>query len=305
MRKWIASLLLLVAPVPAGATIRFNSGTAMTADGSFTGSKRAPGGGVILHVTGTFDGASVALEVNGGNAWIAADTCAAMATAQICRAAVGPVDLRITISSAGAGTSLQVVGFEAEAVISSKTGSVTADVWDGSADLEIGSVDGTAQLILPPSNSLTAPPLIFGDPTTGLYRPTADRIGFAIAGAAGWEFSATALAAFTVAGPQLSRITPTSTLPSLVPIRTDSDSGIGTSSGGPAMIDESTEILRAVWDGSDGRVTVNTVLGLAPRSSAPGSPVAGEMYYDSDNSAPCVYTGAGFVQINDLSTPCT
>jgi hypothetical protein len=169
MRKLFLALLLFLSALPAAAVIKFNAGDPMTTAASFAGSKRPPGGGVILHVSGTFDGASVALEVNGGSAWIAADTCEAMTAAQVCRAAIGPVDLRMTLSGVGAGTSISVVGFEAQAVVASSYSGGGATDWAtiaGGASTEAFLIDTGGSLGPTGTGTVTATSAALASATT-------------------------------------------------------------------------------------------------------------------------------------------
>ena len=119
MKRFFLALALAAAAVPAAAVIRFNSGVAITANGDYEGSKRSPGGGVVLWVTGTFGGATVTLKGDPGGGPVAADTCDAITSAGVCRAGVGPVDVSVTVSGASGTTSLVVVGYEANLVVAS------------------------------------------------------------------------------------------------------------------------------------------------------------------------------------------
>lgn len=352
MRKLFLLLALIAAPL--GATIEFpetgsvSPATPITANGNYAGSKISYGGGVILHVVGTFNGASVALEVNGGGGWVAADTCATMTTAQVCRAAVGPVNLRVTVTSAGGSTSLQIRGFEAEAIVASVSGGGAAD-WTtitGGTSTEAfligtggtlsatgtGTIDATSAAEIDtdfdgtPEVSVAGGAVILDtdddaaaefqfDSVSGSTKAlrtlgTALRIYYSTTTVAG-EMSATGLSAYNATGllqGSLLRVATTCTAPSVAVYQaTDATTGIGrdATTGALCLTDNGSGVAQIHHDGSDGRVRVFDVLQLNPRAAAPATPGTGDVYYDSDNSAPCVYTGAGFVQVNDLSTPCT
>lgn len=127
----LLALFLLACVLPwccvakAGAVIRFNGGDPITANGSYTttpASKISPGGGVILHFVGTFDTATFALEVDAGAGWIPAKTCNAVTAQEVCDAGIGPVNMRITVTGAGASTSVTVIGHECQAVAMLQTG---------------------------------------------------------------------------------------------------------------------------------------------------------------------------------------
>ena len=338
-----ALVLVLVLAAPAGATVLFNGGAAMTANGSYTGSKIPPGGGIILHASGTFDGASVALEANAGAAWIPADTCEAMTAAQVCRAAPGPVDLRITITGAGGSTSISVVGFEALAVVSSGSGGAAA-AWStitGGTSTEDFLIGATGTMAASPGGVLHASGITQGTDSSDRVitlsklsgvafgaRPTSSdaHIFFdgPITGAdchiwyddsigtwAGLNFAAGTNRWLVGLGSGLFR----------------SESAVGMLGSGSNL---TTAVFRAhtsynvglggtpasgigtlVADGTAALTFASTYvqqLGckfFGKLASAPGGAAECDSYYDTDNQSPCVHTGAGFVEVGDLTTSCS
>lgn len=150
MKILFTFLTLAVLAAPAFARVEFNSGAAITADGNYVASKVVHGGGIVLWVTGTFDGASVALQGDpdgaGAAPFAAVDSCDAVVAAGVCRAAPGPVNLRVAVTSAGASTSLLVYGFEARIMISSAAaggGATGFDAITGGTNTAAAMVVGT------------------------------------------------------------------------------------------------------------------------------------------------------------------
>lgn len=328
MRRLLLFLLFLAASAaPAGAAITFNAGAPMTLAASYAGSARPYGGGIILHVGGTFDGANVALQVSGGAGWITADTCDLMTVAQVCRAAVGPVDLRLTITGPGAGTSITAVGFEVQAVVSSAAGggAVTFDLvgagtnanalvvgtggtlsptGSGSilASTFAGAATLTGQLLVIDGSPGSPAVAAASDTDAGIFfssssvRITSRAAKYAIydsngdlydgSQAMGWLFPSDSAA---------------ETVPTLVPGRSDPDTGIGrdTIDGGVSIIDEATEVFRAVS-------TYGMTMGCKNFGSLSAAPAgaACDTYFDTDIPAWCCYTSS-WVQCDDNTTGCS
>ena len=62
---------------------------------------------------------------------------------------------------------------------------------------------------------------------TGFFRPAADQIAITLAGVKKWTVSFNQIAGATAEGPQVSNLTPSDTVPTLIPRRSDANTGIG------------------------------------------------------------------------------
>lgn len=82
-------------------------------------------------------------------------------------------------------------------------------------------------LVLPLHNDAVTPTLILDGDNSGFYASADNDLRVAIAGAAKWEFSATYFGAISANAPVLLNETTSSTNPTVVPRRGDTDSGIG------------------------------------------------------------------------------
>jgi len=100
--------------------------------------------------------------------------------------------------------------------------------WDDSSKiLTIGASTATAQLKLPSSNDAVTPTLAFGDGDTGLYESAANTLGIAIAGSVEWTITALKIAGSNANSPSIRNVAASSTVPTLVPDKTDTNTGIG------------------------------------------------------------------------------
>jgi hypothetical protein len=125
--------------------------------------------------------------------------------------------------------------------------------WDDSSKiLTVGASTATARLKLPISNDAVTPTLGFGDGDTGFYESADDTLAIAVAGANKWNISATSVSASDANGPALMNETASSTNPTLVPDRSDTDTGIGTSAADSlSLIAGGVEIARFVEGNQD------------------------------------------------------
>jgi hypothetical protein len=126
-------------------------------------------------------------------------------------------------------------------------------VWNDSTKvLQIGASTSTAQLKLPISNDAVTPTLAFGDGDSGLYESADDTLTFAIAGAASFAIASTGLTAADANGPALLNETASATNPTLVPDRSDPDTGIGTGTADTlSLIAGGVEMIRCVESTTD------------------------------------------------------
>ncbi len=197
----------------------------------------------------------------------------------------------------GTGSSLSTTG----------AGTLTANVWEGSTDLTVGSVDPTARLNLPTSNDAVTPTLNFGDFGTGFYRSNTNRIGIAIASALFWEFSSSSLSALAVSGPIIHHRQPSNAITSIAPDRNDPDTGLGrdVTSGGLSLIDNGVEGLRVL------STEVLIMPGLTFRPPPDTSPPTtcdgdsdGHLYDDTDQDLLCRCDGTTWAGVGGGAT-CT
>jgi hypothetical protein len=123
---------------------------------------------------------------------------------------------------------------------------------DSTKILTIGASTATAQLKLPISNDAVTPTLAFGDGDTGLYESADDTLTFAIAGAASFAIASTGMTAADANGPALLNETASATNPTLVPDRSDPDTGIGTGTADTlSLIAGGVEIARFIESTQD------------------------------------------------------
>ena len=116
--------------------------------------------------------------------------------------------------------------------------------------------DGNAKLsttvtgvLLPLDNTPATPTIAFGDGDTGFYENADDVIRVSIAGVDRWQF-ATNFNSSNVNGPKLLGSSPAATTPSLMPNKSDTDTGIGwTSADQLSLIAGGVEMMRLVETG--------------------------------------------------------
>jgi hypothetical protein len=133
-------------------------------------------------------------------------------------------------------------------------------VWNDSTKvLQIGASTVTAQLKLPISNDAVTPTLAFGDGDTGLYESADDTLRFAIAGSASWQVTSAIFASADSNGPGLLNEASSATNPTMVPDRSDANTGIGTGTADTlSLVAGGVEMLRCV-ESTDGDIPTSFV----------------------------------------------
>jgi hypothetical protein len=112
----------------------------------------------------------------------------------------------------------------------------------GSVGVGLAPVSGT-RITLPQENDAVTPTLAFGDGDTGFYEVSDDNIRVANAGAFTWNIQAGQIS--SQLGAAILNETPTSTNPTVIPERTDTDTGMGRASGNQlSLITGGTEAIR-------------------------------------------------------------
>lgn len=126
-------------------------------------------------------------------------------------------------------------------------------VWnDTSKILQIGASTATAQLKLPSSNDATTPTLAFGDGDTGFYETAANQLSFASAGSQVLILNGNGLLAANSSGPALANESASSTNPTLIPNKSDFDTGVGwTSADKMSLIAGGVEMVRIIESATD------------------------------------------------------
>jgi hypothetical protein len=135
---------------------------------------------------------------------------------------------------------------------------------DTSKILTLGGTTASAQFLLPLSDDAVTPTLAFGDGDTGFYESSDDilRLGVGATGAY-WQFAVNEIRNNLTGGLMLRRVTPTATVPSLVP-RGDTDTGIGASADNDVrLIANSSSVLGAANDGTSNTVSIYGTAGQA------------------------------------------
>jgi hypothetical protein len=106
--------------------------------------------------------------------------------------------------------------------------------------LEVGE-----HLVLPQVNEPATPTLAFGDGNTGFYEGIDNDLRVAIEGVATWQFDGGRLEGLNTAGPALVNETPLTTNPTLLPNKTDLNTGIGwTSADRAVLVAQGNEVAR-------------------------------------------------------------
>ncbi len=96
--------------------------------------------------------------------------------------------------------------------------------------IRIDETAGAIQVIVDPGLTNTSdatPPLAFGGGTVGFRSPDSDQIFVILSGAEQWGFTTTNFRASIANGPALQFVAPSGTVPSLLPNKGDTDTGIG------------------------------------------------------------------------------
>ena len=92
----------------------------------------------------------------------------------------------------------------------------------------ISMLSGSAnQLLLPQSNDQATPTLAFGDGDTGFYESADDELRLSIGGTLKWLFNTTYLGSAGSLGGVLRQVGVSSTVPSIIPAGSDTNTGIG------------------------------------------------------------------------------
>jgi hypothetical protein len=102
----------------------------------------------------------------------------------------------------------------------------------GVESIRIDETAGAIQVIVDPGLTNTSdatPPLAFGGGTVGFRSPDSDQIFVILSGAEQWGFTTTNFRASIANGPALQFVAPSGTVPSLLPNKGDTDTGIGQS----------------------------------------------------------------------------
>ncbi len=124
---------------------------------------------------------------------------------------------------------------------------------------------GNLQLIVTPGgpqNNATFPALAFGDGDTGIYEPSDDQLSLSLGAVDRWFWSGNIYGSLLGAGPAMLNEAASATNPTLVPDRSDSDTGLGQNAAGePSLIGNGVELARGVAAGSGGLQANNTLTG--------------------------------------------
>jgi len=121
---------------------------------------------------------------------------------------------------------------------------------DAYGDLQ---VHGNSRLIVPSVNNASMPTIAFGDGDTGFYETSDDNLRIAIAGTSLWLANGSYLGSSNSSQPALSRVNASSTVPTLLPMWIDSNTGIGAAATDQlSLIAGGWEGLRITGDGSGG-----------------------------------------------------
>ena len=133
------------------------------------------------------------------------------------------------------------------------------------AQVDASNGAGNLQLIITPDGpqaTATFPALAFGDGDTGFHEPSDDQIAVSLAGSDRFFWAANVYGSLTGAGPAMLNEAASSTNPTLVPDRSDIDTGLGqNASGEPSLIGNGVELARGVAAGSGGLLANNTLTG--------------------------------------------
>jgi hypothetical protein len=143
----------------------------------------------------------------------------------------------------------------------------------------------TGALVLP-AGSAAAPAIGIGAVDTGLYKPQTDHIGISLAGTQRWNLNGNIFFGINAAGPAINNVTASSTVPTLVPNRADTDTGIGWD----------TDELHIIINGSSAGYFDSTgivVSGIAVSSAlGAGAATANTLYTENTTGGWAHWTGA-------------
>ncbi|MHC4312619.1 MAG: LamG domain-containing protein [Planctomycetota bacterium] len=183
---------------------------------------------------------------------------------------VAIADNIIVLNSDEAGVPSQNAGIEIERGTSANVfflWNETNDSWEfvnASAETiaDFRGTAGTRQLLLPQLDSQATPALGFGDGDSGFMEPTDDQIICTLQANERWVFDINFFGTFNTARPALRNVTPSATIPDIIPVQTDTDTGIGRAGVDQlSLIAGGVESLRL--DGATGNHQLNSTLDAA------------------------------------------
>ena len=155
----------------------------------------------------------------------------------------------------------------------------------------VGSVDmtttSTSQLNLPSSNDAVTPTMAFDD-DSGWYESAADEVSLALNGALSLTFTAAGLTYSNAAGPVIANEASSKTNPTLIPDKTDMDTGIGRGAADElSLIAGNVEMINIDSTGGASTDSITLAPGATLRGSATSPLLA---FGDGDT---------GFYEVND------
>lgn len=165
----------------------------------------------------------------------------------------------------------------------------STSAYNGSLDLALTRFDSSTAIyldlstgggIMTPGGTSADPSYAFqdgGSGAIGLFRRSSNSIGLVMQNGERFYFSTTQFQSSTSGSFGLLRRAASATVPTLSPDNVDFNTGIGGAAGYVSIIATSTEVIRAMRDGSNNPVAkIMSVLGIVERSSDPAEPVEGE-----------------------------
>jgi hypothetical protein len=162
------------------------------------------------------------------------------------------------------------------------------------------STPAGVQFLLPLENDAATPTLAFGDGDSGFYEASDDTIHTTLQGNARWVFDINFFGTLNTARPALRNITPSAVIPDIIPVQTDSDTGIGSAAvNNLSLIAGGFEMMRLDGTSSFQRVMAQYPLFIA--ESTPENDLVGYGQF-SVNAGTAQFTDASGNDFNFLST---
>ena len=110
---------------------------------------------------------------------------------------------------------------------------------------QLHALESGEHLVLPQENDAATPTLAFGDGDTGLFESTDDVLGLSLAGIRRWVIAGDFIRSDASAGAQITNLSVTATVPSVMANRGDTNSGLGGTADNPSLIAGGLEAIRA------------------------------------------------------------
>ncbi|HJW75359.1 MAG TPA: hypothetical protein VJ787_06770 [Thermoleophilia bacterium] len=158
-----------------------------------------------------------------------------------------------------------------------------------------GTMIAGQQLRMPVNNDASAPSLSDADGDSGYYWLADDYVGLSLAGSLRWSWTGGTQQASNASGPALSGVASSATVATLLPNRSDSDSGVGSAGGDTITLIAGAIEGFTVTEGAVAAGQIQARLGAVCLFANLGTPANGTFCYCNDCTvgASCAGSGTG------------